>query len=995
MSALRTSNRVVVPRTVVSLAFVLLLFSTHGYAQEIGVAGTVADATGGVLPGVIVTAVHTETSTTFSTVTDSSGAYSIPGMRSGTYTVTAALDGFATVTTEDLALTIGQRAVLDLTMPLSTVSENVTVSGVSPQLDFVQSRVSGVINSRQMEDIPINGRNWMELTMLLPGARRNDRGDSAAGNLGGAALVTMDGQQVSGQTSYLGGMRQPKFSRETIAEFEQVSARFDATKGKSQTVQVNTVSKSGTNIFAGSGYGFFRHDSMDAADHVAGIVLPYQNQQVGTTLGGPMIQDKAHFFAHFEYEREPRTVLISNPVFAGNVPDSLLSKKRDLIGGLRVDLQINPNRRLLGRWNIWNFRNPIRNSFGAGTHPSRASQEHTQTGQGYAKLTQVFGNNSLLEVGGGISYSLYDTGPSFESTVGFPKVTLVGYSMGASEPLEEHERRFSVRADYSTFRGGHELKLGGEWQLPEQYLLWPSNFAGTLATNLLGSEVNPDVLFPVWDDPSTWDYEALSLDARNWTQAFGDPEPHCIDPDRPANCRRQRPEYGFFIQDNWRVTNDLTLNLGVRWDFALDAMANDFVVIPLKPTISPQEWTNFQPRLGFAYSATPKTVIRGGFGKYVGGTCDCYSQTTARALAIVDTLLPFDGRANFGSDPYNVGGGGSVPTYESVLVDIQSVGQTLPGFGGVAIGHLPFSYQTSIGFQQELAAATSLQVDYVWVQGQNQRDLRNVNIAFDPATGKNYPWSTKSNRPYPNFGALRIDDPQGYSNQHSLDFALNQRFSNGFQASLTYSLSGYKNWQPDYGIFPGCEFPYTAVTAAEIPMRICDRPVDLVEQFAANEVYGAQTATDGTQTADQRHRLVFNGIVDLPGNISISGLYLYGSGEVQQDFVGVDLDDAGKGAGGIPIELLDTRVWFDGTVLPRNGFRGLPIHRVDIRIQERLPLGNMRADLIFEVFNLLNHANFGKYQMVRAIAATFGNPTQNLNSAYTARRMQLGFRFVY
>ena len=190
-------------------------------------------------------------------------------MRSGTYTVTAALDGFATVTTEDLALTIGQRAVLDLTMPLSTVSENVTVSGVSPQLDFVQSRVSGVINSRQMEDIPINGRNWMELTMLLPGARRNDRGDSAAGNLGGAALVTMDGQQVSGQTSYLGGMRQPKFSRETIAEFEQVSARFDATKGKSQTVQVNTVSKSGTNIFAGSGYGFFRHDSMDAADHVA------------------------------------------------------------------------------------------------------------------------------------------------------------------------------------------------------------------------------------------------------------------------------------------------------------------------------------------------------------------------------------------------------------------------------------------------------------------------------------------------------------------------------------------------------------------------------------------------------------------------------------------------------------------------------------------------------------------------------------------------------
>ena len=989
MERLRAKSQTLVAAAVV--LFAVGFFTTRGYAQEVGLAGTIVDSTDAVLPGVVITAVHVDTGTNFAAVTDGSGVYFIGAMRPGTYTVTAELSGFATVTREDLTLLVGQRAVVDVTMSLSTVEETVTVTGEAPLVDFRQSRVAGVIDSRQMDALPINGRNWMELTLLLPGARRNDIGDSPAGNVGGASLMTMDGQQVSAQTSYLGGIRQPRFSRETIAEFEMVTARFDATKGKSQTVQVNTISKSGTNTASGSVYGFFRDDAFDAADHVVGEVLPYQNQQVGATFGGPLVRDKAHFFANYEYEREPQSKATNNPVFAGVVPGVLESRLRHHLAGARVDVQLNDNRRLMGRWNIWDKVDPIRNNFGTGTHPSGASKEDTQTGQAYGKLTQVFGNSSLLELSGGVSYVTYNTGPAFDSAVGFPRVALVGYNIGAPEDLWEHEQRWSIRSDFSTYRSGHELKLGGEFQLPSQYLLWPSNFNGRIDAQL-GRLADVASLFPVWDDPRTWNYDALTPVTRWYTQAFGDREPHCIDPGMPENCRRKKPEFGFFVQDNWQVSNRLVLNLGLRWDFALDGMANDFVVPPLLPARSPQEWNQWQPRLGFAYTVTEKTVVRGGFGKYYAGACDCYSQTTARALAIVDTLVPNDGRATFAGDPYNIAGGGRVPTFEEVLAQVESVGRTLPGFGGVAIpGHTPFSYQTTVGMQRELGPSLSLQTDYTWIHGENQRDLRNVNIAFDPATGVNYPFSDPANRPYPTFGPLRIDEPAGYSNLHSFDVTLSKRFSNGWSASGTYTLSSYKNWIPDHGIFPGCEYPFTAVTPEEIPQRICNRPVQLAPDFAASYTYGAQTRTDGTQTADQRHRLVFNGVAELPGGLSVSGLYSYGSGEIQENFFGIDLRDAAKSG----IETFSTWLRFDGSIIDRNSFRGQPVHRVDLRIQERIPVGSdVRIDIMLEFFNLFNRANFGSYQLVEVLP-TFGDPQPSLNPAYVPRRMQLGFRINY
>jgi hypothetical protein len=235
------------------LAVALLLF-TPGllHAQEVGLTGTITDTTGAVLPGATITATHTDSGNTFTGVTDTSGNYSLNALRTGRYSLKIELSGFAPITRDNIELAVGQRAVLNFNMSLSALEETITVAGQAPLVDFTQSRVAGVIDQRQMQDLPINGRNWMELTLLAPGSRTND----VSGSLGNAPVggnasagsfqLNVDGIQVS-NTMACARWGQPKFSRDAMEQFEMVTSRWDATQGRSTQVQVNAVTKAGTN----------------------------------------------------------------------------------------------------------------------------------------------------------------------------------------------------------------------------------------------------------------------------------------------------------------------------------------------------------------------------------------------------------------------------------------------------------------------------------------------------------------------------------------------------------------------------------------------------------------------------------------------------------------------------------------------------------------------------------------------------------------------------
>ena len=299
----------------------IMALPVTGYAQEATVNGTVTDNTGGVLPGVVVRAVHVATGNSFEAVTDGAGQFQL-AVRIGAYEITAELPGFTTLVQTGLEMQVGQVVVVDLELGLSTLEETVTVTGEAPLIDVTSSTLGGVVDQAQMEELPLNGRNWMDLTMLAPGSRMNDSTDgrpvgrdSSRGD--GNFQINLDGQGVSQYSAPTFG--QARFSRDAIAEFEFVANRFDATQGRSSGVQVNAITKSGTNTYAGSVSGFFRHDALNAKDFIRDRVLPYQNQQVSVTAGGPITLDRVHFFANYEYEREPQTLSYNSPFPSFNI----------------------------------------------------------------------------------------------------------------------------------------------------------------------------------------------------------------------------------------------------------------------------------------------------------------------------------------------------------------------------------------------------------------------------------------------------------------------------------------------------------------------------------------------------------------------------------------------------------------------------------------------------------------------------------------------------
>ena len=255
------------------------------FAQEAVLSGTVTDLTGAVLPGVTITAVHQATGNKFMAVTDERGVYRIAA-RAGVYRLTAELLGFRAVTREGLELLVGQVMTVNLPMLEATAAETVTVTAESPLLNVATSSLGGNVDSRQVEELPVNGRNWMNLATLAPGSRTvavnattplPDRNGGEAREF----QLNMDGQQVSAD---IGTGGQPRYSQDSIAEFQFVSNRFDATQGRSSGVQVNAITKSGSNRLSGTFRGNFRNSKFNAFNPVLGRVEPIDNQQLSTTL---------------------------------------------------------------------------------------------------------------------------------------------------------------------------------------------------------------------------------------------------------------------------------------------------------------------------------------------------------------------------------------------------------------------------------------------------------------------------------------------------------------------------------------------------------------------------------------------------------------------------------------------------------------------------------------------------------------------------------------
>jgi hypothetical protein len=985
--------------------------AASAYAQNVSVTGAVTDESKAVLPGATVTATDLARGSQLTAVTDAKGEYRLFNVPPGTYKIQVELTGFTTVALPKVEFLVGQNASIPFTLKIAQVNETLTVTAESPLVDTSSSQVAGNVDRRQMEELPLQGRNWMELSKLVKGITANDVTTTPGVSRDDDFQLNLDGQQITQKVAG-SGFGQPKFSREAIAEFQIVTNMFDITQGRSTGIQVQAISRSGTNTPTGSVYGFFRDDKFNAADPVANKVLPYENQQIGGAFGGPIVKDKLHFFASYEYEREPGTLVITNSVLPGqSFTQPYKNSQNSFLA--RVDDQLSTNDRLTFRGSRWDQSNPFVPQ--ANGHPSNAYVS-TQNATNIAVIwSKVLSDARVQEVRFG--YNNFDwtrTPQEGQNTIEYDFSGLI-VGKPYNYPQLFHQNNFESRYDLTLHKNSHDIKFGGEFIYVTNTGDWFIQQVGRMIFNSNPPNMN-SIITGV--DPSSWNIAAIpSSTVREFDQNF-----HPSD----WSINVPRPTWALWVGDNWRVTNQLTLNYGVRWDVDWGVASPPDVVtntIPISnnagaagkdlPGMTGTDFgykdgirdnRNIAPRVGFSYNVSGKNdlVIRGGTGLYfttpvsnMTFSPQIYSQMYTAAF-----LPPASGRCPDGSQWItNPACGVTSYTQAKNLTPPppQSPRIISPDYKN------PYTWQSSIGFQRQINPVTGFELDLTHFN--EYRDTRTIdpNLFYNPATGYNQnPAAVNgvANRPNTSYTQIAYFVATGHRDQTQVSMALNRRFKNNFQGGITYT---YMLSMHDDG-----NIGYTAP--------------------GQNNQFDYLNGEYANSTDLQNHTLRLWTLYRFPWGISGSLSYFYGSG--QRFAAGIAGQPYGKpgtnrlnltAAGGatntiviLPTarlangDVIDVASRFEGATtinsgdtIPRDALVGLPLHKVDLRLTKDIKLpGSMKLSLIGEVYNLFNHHNYGTYNLTLsatapATTALFGTPVQNTGNAYVPREAQFAFRLSF
>jgi len=949
---------------------IFLVFPSHARAQEAVLTGTVIDASGAVLPGVTVRAVHEATGNVFDTVTDERGAYRL-AVRVGAIRIAAELAGFNTQT-RAVELLIGQTAVVNLQLSVSGVAETVSVTGDAPLIEMTTSTIGGNVDPRQMQELPVNGRNYIALALLAPGSRTvpvaSSRENSEKplpdrnNNETREFQINVDGQQVTSDLS-TGG--QPRYSQDSIAEFQLITNRFDATQGRSSGVQVNVVTKSGTNQLAGLVRGNFRNSRFNSPNRVLGQVEPINNQQISSTLGGPILRDRLHFFVNYEYEREPRTSIWRTPYPFFNV--SLTGTNNQKKAGARVDYQFSPRTRLMGKVSggrLWEPFGPP----SATNHPAATGTTKEYNDEYLGALTQVFSNRALNEIRigrigfGYDNHNLTTWSNNWHRSDGIvwgsPRITFTSFQISPNQNYPRHNDldAWSARDDFTfafSARGRHDIRMGGEYLYRDSMSNTCRQCGGLIdaRNGPTPSAAQLQAWFPDAFNVDTWNLAAISPLVRSYNISTG-----------TYRVPTDATKIGAWAQDDWQITDRLTLNLGVRYDVELGVFANDISFPPFQDAGRPDDLNNVQPRIGFAYRLTDRSVIRGGSGLYYGDALSGDQSSSIGNTQIALLRYENDGRPDFAANPTN---GRPLPTFQEALPLYCDNNNNAPGClirdvrEFVALPEyiqLPRTWQTSIGFQRQLREDMAVEADYVYSKGDFEKDVvDNMNMLFNPATGANLDFRVRANRPYPNWGVISMNTHMARSAYHALITGLTKRFSHRWQASATYTLSGL--WSAEAPAFSGLRV---------VPFRTVP---DLGGEWGLSE-------------DDQRHRAVISGIWQVGRGFQVSGLHYLGAGIREAGSYGGDLRNTGAA--------FSARLRPDGTIVPRNAIIAPAQNRTDLRLQQRFELpGRAAIDAIAEIFNIFDRPNYD-------IGTQENQPSQYLtpiNAQY--RSGQVGFRLTF
>jgi hypothetical protein len=1000
-----------------ALVFTLILSSPSlVFAQTAGtIVGSVTDESKAVLPGVTVTAKEVSTGRSYTSVTDARGDYTINNVLAGTYKVDAVLAGFSTSSVPAVELLVGTNDTVNFTLKLASLSESLTVTGEAPLVDVRSTAVAGNVDRRQMEELPLSGRNWLEMTLLVKGITANELSQNKPAVQSDMDFnLSLDGQQTQQAVAGSSSFAQPGMSREAIAEYQVSTNLFDVTSGHSSGVQVQAISRNGTNKLSGNVYGYFRDSRMNAKDFVAQKVLPYQNQQIGGSLGGPIVKDKTHYFATFERENEPATSVFHPPGYVASI--SLPHPRHQYRLLARGDHQLKQGQNLSVRLVTFRDVNPFGIQDGS-VHPTRQSDQSFDSYSLQGTWTHVVSNSFVQEVRVGMFHYHWNHVPAAgvpqlpasTTAIGLPgqpiyspdaNYAFPGLAIGARSnyPEEFWQDTPSVRTDLSWHHGSHDVKFGGEYLHWHDTGWWINAGRGIFTFSAIPADVESRFPLDAWNDASKWNLAGLDplviRYQQNYAQTGGDgiaQRGNCPVPDGCGNFSLNipRPYWSAWFGDTWKVNSKLTVNYGLRYDLDWGVTAPPYITATTASadTGAPQsvnedlgfggagvfdvgyhndirDKMGFQPRGGVTYdpSGDAKFIIRGGTGIYYGQSTSelPFDSQLFDGQRVFVNQYPNDGLPNFILDP----------TRGVTATQILNHTVPLPAQAAFVIEphyKLPGTWQNTFGFQTSIGDVWGLDSDLTYYRGFHRPNNTDVNNFYDPGSG--YPKNPAIyGRPYPAFGQMNYRFSTGKSNNLSLASQLTRRFRDGFQVNIAYTRVFYRNDEnPGTGGYAGT----------------------MNNAFSLSQEWGR--ASDA-----QRDTLRATTIVRLPHQFSLAATYIMGSGQWYQSVYAQN-----------PVGFQGTRLipkpgavfglinGYDGSLVPRNDFEGKPIHKVDMRLTKDFTLGRMKVTGIAEVFNVFNHANYGAYNLT-INAANYGTPVQPfLSTTYIPRSGQLAFKLSF
>ena len=922
----------------------------HIMAQETvnsaSVSGRVTDPSGDVVQGAQVTVRQTDTNLTRSILTDQEGRFRFPYLRVGPYEFKIQAKGFAEVT-RMLSLTVGAAYELPVALSLGTTETKATVTEEALVLEAARSQIAGTVSQMEVKSLPLNGRNFLDLALLIPGVSPTNtastqlfpetsavpgQGISVSSQRNFSNNFIVDGLSANDDAAGLSGIF---YGLDVVHEFQVVTSGGQAEFGRALGGYVNMVTKSGANLMHGSLYGFLRNKNLSAANALSGTKLPLTQGQYGASLGGPIKQDRTFFFSNFEQRLlnqsglvtiSPTNVNLVNARLAAVgyqgpfITTGLYSNPVHNVNVLgKVDHQFSAKDQFNVRYSLYDV--DAKNSRGAGALSAQTASSHLDnTDQTIAASnTLTLSARTVNETRGQFTNSNLAAPPS--DLIG-PAVSISGvasFGTSSGSPTARANRLFEFVNNLSHQAGAHALRVGVDFLYNDTTITYPRAYRGSYAFSSLDNFMNG------------------TYNNAGFTQTFGN-----------YVVSQTNPNVGLYAQDEWKVNRQLTLNAGLRYD------------LQFLRTIS-TDTNNFSPRFGFAWSPfeSRRMVVRGSYGLF-------YDRVPLRALA--NALLSAGNTTDLGNlsqigvslSPTQVG----APVFPNILSGVvPSV--TLVSLTTMNRGmQNAYSEQASLEIEQQIGERGTLSVGYQGLRGLHLIASVNQNVPTCVASGSN-----NGCRPNPNYANNSQYSSLADSNYNALHLSFVQRPTRWGSYRVWYTYSKSLN--------------------------------NVGEFFFSSPINHYNIWQDyGRSDDDQRHRISFNGTVHTPGGPSHTtwerlthGFELSGT---LQYYSALPLNIT---TGTATIQGTTARPTVNGVFIDRNAGEGFDLVNLNMRLSRTFRVTErVSMEGVAEGFNVLNRVNGVTKNAVFGTGAYPTNPLPNFGqttSVRDSRTWQLALRLTF